>query len=162
MPSIALHNLTLTGHGTLEATIVSDNQPLTVTVSYLSDAITDLAHAALALIRSPVLDSVHFSWQDEPGEYRWIVHREGAEVRIAILRFDDCFSRLPDERGRCVFKAHCTPMRFAKQVKGQLQQLLNALGEESYQARWGHPFPMVTFQELAAQIQDHTQPLEPL
>ena len=108
-------------HGSMEASVQADGQHLRMLISYLSDALGDLTEAVMVLLRSLELEKRICSWQDEPGEYRWIIHRAGKNVRVQILRFDQNFSRLPDERGECVFDTNCTLMRLATQTKGQLQ-----------------------------------------
>lgn len=157
MTGFSLH-LTLHEHGWTQASITAEGDPLNVSVSYLSDALSDLAESVLTLFRSPRRDQVTCCWQDEPEEHRWILHRVGEEVRVEIVRFDHSFSRLPDEQGQCVFETHCTLMRLATQVTGQLHQMLNEYGADGYHARWRHPFPMSTFRQLQAQIQDRKHP----
>ena len=121
-------------------------------VSYRSDAFGVLLDAVLVLLRTQQMDSICCSWQEEPGEYRWLLHREGERVRVQILHVDDTFSRLPNERGRCCFETTCTLVRLATQIKGQLHQMLNEHGEEGYRKRWRHPFPTSAFRELETLI----------
>jgi hypothetical protein len=84
--------------------------------------------------------------------------REGKSARTQILRFEDTFSDQPDERGQCVFETSCTLMRLATQVKGQLHQMLNEFGEDGYQYRWRHPFPMSGFRRLEGVIRRRKHP----
>lgn len=148
-------------HGTAEVQVSQRDNICSLFPSYLSDAFNDLSKAVLSLLQSPLSDSVTCSWQDEPGEYRWIFQRSGEEdVRIEILRFDNTFSRLPDERGESVFIAECSGLRLATQVKGQLQRLLNEFGEEGYRNRWRHLFPLQSFRQLEVYVQHMKHPFE--
>ncbi|MES2464484.1 MAG: hypothetical protein V4671_28315 [Armatimonadota bacterium] len=122
-------------------------------VSYLSDAPADLGRATLTLLRYP-LKEVTCSWQDEPGEWRWIMHRAENCVRIEVLSFDETFSSLSDEHGEQVFMAECSLLRLATEVQGQLRKLLDEFGEPGYQEKWGHPFPMQTLRQLEAAVHE--------
>lgn len=42
--------------------------------------------------------------QEEPGEYRWILERDGTEKRLRVLGFRDAESPEPDEKGALVFE----------------------------------------------------------
>jgi hypothetical protein len=141
-------------HGTLSAGLSVGEEPVTIFASYLSDALGDLTGSAVALLAPSLLDRVTCSWQDEPGETRWILRRVEDRVQVQLLRFEQTFSRLPDERGQSIFEAECSLLRFAAQVKGQLHQLHNEYGEEGYRNRWRHPFPMAAFQRLQTRVND--------
>ncbi len=144
-------SLSLYEHGMAEAHVSCREQSLRVFPTYLSDAMGNLADAVLCLLRSPMMDFT-CGWQDEPGEWRWVLHRAGEEVHIKIVRFEKNFSDLADELGEQVFSAECPLLRLATQVKGQLRRLLNEHGEQGYLLRWHYPFPMQTFRQMEAII----------
>ena len=150
----------LSGCGWADASVSSGGSALTMTVSYLSDALGDLARAVISLLSEHAVGKVICSWQDEPGEYRWMMLREGDAVRVQIVMFDDCFSRKDCAKGRRLIRWECSLLRLATQVKGQMHQLLNDLGEDGYKERWvNHDFPMQEFMRLSELIQEHKQRL---
>lgn len=63
----------LTGSGWAESTISDDSGCLTMRVSYLSDALGELAETVLRLLRNSEKEEVAF--MDEPGEHRWLLQR---------------------------------------------------------------------------------------
>jgi hypothetical protein len=60
----------LQGHGWAECRLEIDDQHATLTASYLSDALGDLASATTAALRGHPRPTASFA--EEPGEYRWI------------------------------------------------------------------------------------------
>jgi len=114
------------------------------------DALDYLIRGTVALMEGAPLS--RFSWQDEPGEYRWFLQREEGILTVEILEFGDCFSTDPDERGAVIFSGRCWLLRFATQVKGQFHQLLNQYGASGYRALWRHEFPMAQFDRLTQLI----------
>ena len=62
-----------------------------LTASYLSDALGDLV-AGLVLLaegESPVTGS----WEEEPGEYRFVFTRTDEDVRVEVFAFNDIYPR---------------------------------------------------------------------
>ena len=140
---------TLGEHGWADADVFAVDNLRMGSISYLSDALGDLARAAIALFTAHPTDRVAVSWQQEPGEYRWIMHREGDNVHLVIRHFDDCFNRQEDQEGILRFETTCPWTRLATQVKGQLQQILNEFGEDGYKKRWmEHAFPIEQLKRL--------------
>src|SRR5690242_14123322 len=99
----------------------------TLTASYLTDALDDLAGAVVALLRGDEQSTAIFA--EEPGEYRWQFVRkglEGIEIRIH-------------------FVGHSTvsPLRTAAAaVLYGLQSLLGEYGVAEYKEHWVlHDFP---------------------
>ena len=138
----------LAGAGWADARISDNSSYRDMTVSYLSDALGDMARAALQLLRGA--REASFSFEDEPGEHRWILSRgEADSLRIRILWFEDTFSPPSQERGTEVFKCDCAVLDFVGQVSSVLQTVLADEGIEGYMRRWQHhEFPLGTFTEI--------------
>jgi hypothetical protein len=124
----------LAGRGWIEAGITDGVSQLSMVPSYLSDGPADLADAVIILLQGA--QHATCSWQDEPGQYRWLLERQGDELEIKILRFEETFSRKLDEQGERLFSTRCTLARFAVQVHGQLQRLLVGEGAEACLSTW--------------------------
>jgi len=72
----------LTGAGWADARMSHDGSYRDIAVSYLSDALGDMVRAAVQLLRGA--SEVSFSFQDEPGEHRWILIR-AKQIHVAYL-----------------------------------------------------------------------------
>jgi hypothetical protein len=131
----------LTGTGWAEARIADGTSSATITASYLGDALCDLLEAVGVLLEGA--EEARCSWEEEPGEYRWIFERTGSDVGVRVLALSDNFPREPDERGVVVFETR-TPLReVARAVVEGAQKALDHYGEEEYLRRWvDHPFPV--------------------
>ena len=96
----------IVGAGWAKCTIRVDDACATVTASYLSDALDDLASAVAASLRGHPHATASFT--EEPGEYRWIFEpvSEG-RVSVRILEFKEMWGGRPDEDGAVIFHAQC-------------------------------------------------------
>lgn len=130
----------LTGTGWAEARVEDDTSWATITASYLGDALGDLLEAVGVLLEGA--EQARCSWEEEPGEYRWIWERTGSDVYLRILALRDNFPRQPDELGTLVFETRQPLRALASAMAAGAQALLDDLGEEEYLRRWvDHPFP---------------------
>src|SRR5688500_13205855 len=109
-----------------------------MTPTHLSDALPDLTHAVIALLRTANRSTV--AWAGPPGEWRWIFERDGDTLRVRILWFKDTYSREPDERGELMWSTECRLADFAGRLKSQLDRLYADMGPEAYAAAWRRPF----------------------
>src|SRR5689334_2478187 len=107
----------LTGRGWSAATISDRETTAELTASYLSDALGDLARATVGLLRGAA--AVRVSWDEEPGEYRWLLARTDEMLTLRILWFDGLRAERPDSEGRTVFETTCRHVDFAGQVTSQ-------------------------------------------
>ena len=75
----------LVGVGWSECTLIIDDTHVTVTASYLSDALRDLV-AAVSRVTAGLPDATA-SFDEEPGEYRWRLFRidTGANDYLPIM-----------------------------------------------------------------------------
>jgi hypothetical protein len=80
----------LTGVGWAEATITCGDRSATLTASYMSDALAELLLAVGELADGA--DAARCSWEEEPGEFRWLFARAGEDVDLRILWFDDIYA----------------------------------------------------------------------
>lgn len=107
--------------------------------SHLSDALGDLTWAVVALMNGALEQSCE--WADEPGEWRWILVRDGDQLDVTILGFKETFSRLGNERGLLLFQSCCNLRQFAIQVNNQLWNLVREHGFDGYAKLWHNRFP---------------------
>jgi hypothetical protein len=139
----------LTGTGWAGGRIAVGESVATLTASYLSDALGDVIRAVRALLEGG--ENARASWEEEPGEYRWVFQRRASEVQIRLLAFPDVYDKAPDREGEALLDATCSLIDLGLAVASGAQQVLDELGPDEYQQKWvEHPFPT---QDLAALYQ---------
>ena len=137
----------LTGSGWAECHVAVGNRHVTVTASYTSDALGDLTRAVLQLKNGAI--SARAQFDEEPGEYRWIFHRNTNFCTVQILMFSEFRGNQPDQVGKLIFYAECSFDAFLTAFIGALQAVLTRYGIEGYQARWiEYEFPLQDYQAL--------------
>ncbi len=138
----------LTGTGWSECTLIVNESQVTVTASYLSDALRSVVSAVCRILEG-VSDSTA-SFDEEPGEYRWRFFRiDDDTIRILILEFDDLWSDKSDREGKSIFDLQCRLRTFAGAVYDGCKRLLAEQGHEGYKEKWRqHGFPDSEFTEL--------------
>lgn len=125
----------LSGTGWAYCTIEIGEATATVTASYLSDALDDLAGAVVGLLRGDEQSTANFA--EEPGEYRWEFARKGSEGVTIRIRF---LGSGPDNQP--IFEAETRLRTFAGALLSELQRLLREHGAAGYKERWVlHDFP---------------------
>lgn len=140
----------LTGLGWSEATISDGQASVTLTASYLSDALANLIEALIALLGGA--EQAIVSWDEEPGEYRWVFTRSDDQVhlRLTALGITDADSdedesdESDESEGQAVlvFETRQRLVAFAAAVAEGAAQVLADQGEEKYLKRWDqHPVP---------------------
>jgi len=133
----------LTGSGWGVARLADDQTSLALPASYLSDVLGDLLEAIGTLLEGG--DAAECSWDQEPGEYRWIFARDAANVHLKIVAFDDWLPRQPVETGTIVFATSGRLADVSRASADGIAQVLDEYGEEEYERRWvAHPFPSAT------------------
>jgi len=157
----------LTGKGWAEARIADESGWAAMTASYLSDALGDLLEAVGLLLEGA--SKARCSWEEEPGEYRWIfVRADGNDVNLKILAFDDMyaqpaalpgvaqFSPQPDEHGELRFSTTQPLGVLARAIADGAAAALAEYGEAGYLAQWVEaPFPTAHL----AMIREHLSEL---
>jgi hypothetical protein len=144
----------LTGKGWAEARIADGTSQAVITASYLSDALGDLLEALGTMLEGA--GEARCSWEEEPGEYRWIFAREDRDqVTLRILEFADMYARpdtragvvrlalRPDEEGELRFSTTQPVTVLAQAIADGAAAALAEYGEAGYQAKWLEaPFPV--------------------
>ena len=143
----------LTGHGWSECTVTSGEASCQISASYLSDALGNLVRAAVVLLSG--FSALSFSFEEEPGEYRWVIRSPRFnEIDVRILGFDDLYNGRPNEEGRELFSVRCVPETFAIAVYEAATRVLREEGESGYVEKWGdHAFPKQQLEELKALLE---------
>jgi hypothetical protein len=137
----------LIGTGWAECQIADETSSCTVTASYLSDALRHLLLAATAVVSE--FRRVTFKFDEEPGEFRWVISSSLSEIDITILEFRQLSGDSPDTQGAVRFRTVCRPRTFAEAVCNAATGVLSTLGESGYAEKWSaFPFPMLQYQEL--------------
>jgi hypothetical protein len=144
----------LVGAGWATCTIRVNDASATVTASYLSDALDDLAGAVSATLRGHPHAGASFT--EEPGEYRWIFEPlpEG-KVSVRILEFRELWSGRPDEEGEIIFHEQCRLRTLAGVLLSELQRLERTYGLAGYREKWiQHDFPAGRLHELGELLKE--------
>jgi hypothetical protein len=137
----------LVGTGWAKAHIADDNGEVFVTASYLSDALGGLIDAVASVLEGA--PEARTSWDEEPGEYRWILTRAADDVDVRVLAFPELWGSRPDEEGEELFRSRQSAVGLASAVLSAAQRVLDEHGEDGYQQQWlEHPFPTATFDRL--------------
>ncbi len=143
------YKLTSSGSGWAECTISDGEQSCTITASYLGDALGDLVLAANAMLHW--YNGVSFSFQEEPGEYRWefrwLQSNNDFELKISEAYRD--YEKDGHLEYHVVFQTVVTPKSFGKAVHETATKLLAEYGEQGYLEKWVlYPFPSEGMSEL--------------
>lgn len=127
--------------------------------SYLTHSLADLADAAILVVLGE--KEVRFSFEDEPGEYRWILknasnNSTGLELlRVTILEFRDFYARDSDDAGTQLIDGACSKPQFLLNVRSVLRETLAVNGEDGYRDKTVyHDFPMDQLRELEKLTED--------
>jgi hypothetical protein len=132
----------LVGTGWAKAIVANESSEATVTASYLSDALGDLLYMVWRSLESE--PEVRCSWEEEPGEYRWIMRRAGDDARLRVLDFDGGHPRRPDESGRLVFETSEPVLAIARAIALGASRCLAENGARRYADIWRTEFPFKT------------------
>lgn len=138
----------LTGTGWSECTLIVNDSQVTVTASYLSDALRSLLSAVCRVLDG--IPEATAQFDEEPGEYRWRLFRVDDEmIRVMILEFNDLWSNKPDSDGKPIFDVQCRLRTLAGAVYDGCKRLLAEHGHSGYKEKWlEHEFPDSEFEML--------------
>ena len=128
-----------------------------ISASYLSDALGNLILSALAVASG--FRSVSFGFDQEPGEYRWIIETVDTDlVRLRIVEFGELWGNKPDDAGRLHFEVSMRPRQYAEAVASAAEDVLVAHGLNGYAERWAdHKFPERELTLLRSAIESRYQ-----
>jgi hypothetical protein len=138
----------LTGSGWAECTISDGESSCTVTASYLSDALGDLVLAAVVMLHN--FFDLSFSFEEEPGEYRWVftVARDKQPELLELKVLDFAYEHNVQPT-RLLFQTVCSATVFGNAVLKAASDVLEEYGEAGYLERWvEYPFPTERVNEL--------------
>lgn len=131
----------LTGAGWAECSVRHNATTCKISASYLSDALGKLVLAALAIASGA--HSVSVGFDEEPGEFRWVVeHLSSGHLKVRVMKFQDLWSFESDDHGEQLMAFEVPPLEFAEAVARAAGNVLSGYGEAGYKERWvEHEFP---------------------
>jgi hypothetical protein len=139
----------LRGSGWADATLTIGERTATLSASYLGDALGELLDALVSLTRGST--HARASWDQEPGEYRWVFSRRDQQVRVQVLYLPEWrgVADASDDQGEVVLDGVCTLTALSEAVTNAAQRVLDRYGEAGYRAKWvQHDFPVAALREL--------------
>jgi len=143
----------LKGAGWGEARVGDAANHVLLPTSYLTDVLSELLQAVGTLLEGAW--SAQCSWEEEPGEYRWLFERRDGRVSVRILAFSSQYPPQPDGAGTLVFETECSLMEAASAIAGGCEQVLVEHGEAGYKEKWiEHPFPTEILKMVKATLTD--------
>ena len=143
--------------GWADCTVQIGEQRITVSASYLSNALDDLAAAVVALLRGE--SSATATFAEEPGEFRWQFDRQdNDQVRVRIYWSIPRWKEQLHDPATPIFDGVCPSRTFAEQLVAELQRLLRKYGVSGYRDRWVlHNFPSKRLEQLQALLADSAE-----
>ncbi len=141
----------LTGSGWADARLAHGDDWTELSASYLSDTVGELLLALAQLQDGDIAATA--SWEQEPGEYRWLFRREADDVTLKVLAFPDSWPPQPDAEGTVVFEARTSLNEMAQSFAVGLRAVLDEWGEKGYKQQWiEHPFPTALLERVEGHL----------
>lgn len=142
----------LVGTGWSTCVVEAGSQRAEVTASYLSNALSNLVLSALSMASG--FRTVVFGFDEEPGEYRWVLEvTDNNTVRLRLLEFPELWGHEPNEAGRLLLEVSTTPVAYAKAVQTCASAVLEQYGAAGYAEKWAEgSFPERELALLGAAI----------
>ena len=139
----------LQGAGWAEATVLHENGYVIMPVSYLTDALGDLARATAQLLEGH--EVANFYWIDEPGAHRWSLTRTDGDVRVVIAHVaDGMFEGADESDAAVVVDARVTVGQFGRAVLALLDSIAATHEVSEYERLWiEHPYPAAEHRRIA-------------
>lgn len=131
----------LTGTGWADCTVHVNGAAHELSASYLSDALGNLVLAAAGLLSG--LHSASASFDEEPGEFRWVLeHAGGLGLVVRVIEFQELWGDRPNSEGKQLLRYECNPLEFAEAVESAATLVLSQHGMAGYKEQWvQHDFP---------------------
>jgi hypothetical protein len=131
----------LTGAGWADCFVHANGATYELSASYLSDALGNLVLAAAGLLSG--LHSASASFDEEPGEFRWVLeHAGGVGLVVRVVEFQELWGDRPLSEGKQLFRYECNPLEFAEAIESAATLVLTQHGIAGYKERWvQHDFP---------------------
>lgn len=139
-------------HGWLDIEIESQLQEIIeISVSWLSDALGDMASQLIALHRGA--EEVVMVMQTEPGEYRFKIKKIAqARVQFMVYKMHDNFSSQVVTEGALLLSEDLTLVKLTKLFYREFSKMRD-LGLEEYKTRWSYEFPMDAYERIGRVVQ---------
>ncbi|MET8448690.1 hypothetical protein [Streptomyces sp. NPDC005209] len=120
---------------------------------YITDGPEQFLYAIAQLVLGD--EETRAELEGEPQVYRWLFRRDGSEVNIRLVMADD--DRAPDSAGAVLWSGRHTIAALARSAVRVFDQVTHELGEESYAAQWGRPFPRTELEALRTAMRAHVR-----
>jgi len=141
----------LEGAGWSRARVTDGASCALMTASYLSDALKNILDAVADVVEGTT--EARCSWDEEPGEFRFLFRRRGSQMHLRICWFDELWGNQPDDAGVSVFETQGSVSELAVAICGAAERVLAQWGEDGYQEDWmAHPFPTASLGRLSTAI----------
>jgi hypothetical protein len=148
----------LTGTGWADADVRVGEASAHASASYLGDALGELLDAVLAVAEGAA--TARASWDEEPGEYRWLLDLDGTELRVRLLDFREWRGVVesPDEEGEVLFDQRCDLNEFGAAVVAAARGVIDEYGIDGYREKWvEHDFPLEQLTRLEALLGERSR-----
>jgi len=73
---------------------------------------------------------------------------DGLLLRIKILRFEETFSCLQNEKGSVIFETEEDLLKFSRKISREMERILIEYGADGYKRLWGHEYPAKEVNQL--------------
>lgn len=130
--------------GWADCLVADQDAEVSIETSYISEAPEELLIAVARVLTSESEARVEFA--GEPAGYRWILHRDGEDVRIRILQVPDRGSN--DLAGTEIWRSRQPVDVLVRAAIRCFDNVAETYGESEYQRRWRHPFSRFQLEAL--------------
>jgi hypothetical protein len=120
----------LVGTGWSTCSIDLNGKAVEITGSYLPGCLGGQADAGVQLLQGAA--GARCSFDEEPGEYRWIIDCTDGQVRLRVLEFQELGGKRSDHEGRVLLDGQCDLATFVGVVRDALQRVVDEHGVEGY------------------------------
>jgi hypothetical protein len=156
-------NLARDAPGWADPVFEFEETSLSMTASYITDALGDLLGALVLLVNGS--STAECEWTQEPGGWRWNFSRPTiTHVDLVIAFKDDAFTRPwePHDPGETRLKLQRLLLReLVEAVTAGARRCLDDFGAPGFAKQWNmHPFPLLQLEALQTWVEvDPTAPL---
>jgi hypothetical protein len=152
MRSLAI-TWTLWSHGWACVKVTDDQGEAKILASYVTDGPEQFLYAIARLVLGN--RETRAELEGEPQVYRWFFRRDGSEVDICLVVADD--DRAQESSGTVLWSGRHTIAALARSAVRAFDQITHELGEETYEAQWGRPFPRTELEALRTAMRAHVR-----
>ncbi|MFD4730535.1 hypothetical protein ACFWOY_07740 [Streptomyces sp. NPDC058423] len=131
--------------------MADDQGEAEVLASYVTDGPEQFLYAMARLALGD--EEAHAELEGEPQVYRWFFRRDGAEVDIRLVVADDAGASASS--GTVLWSGRHTITALARSALRAFDRITHELGEETYAAQWGRPFPRNELEVLRTAMRAH-------